>query len=536
MWKLKTMQQKNLPSGRAWSRKHHSTQLLRILSQSVFFGLFLYLLLGTHVSGQETIGAVERFFHFDPLLGLATFIASRTFFKAFLLAFVTIAVTVLFGRYVCGWACPLGAVLHFFSFLFRKLKWRKPRLEPNKHLAWKYLILIFVLVGSLFTLDFAGFLDPLSFLYRSFATAVLPAFSGAAGAGATALRQVGLPSTGDGWARFVQNLTINATFRQGLIIGVIFLGVVLLNAVRPRFWCRFLCPAGALLGLLARWNLVKLKIDADRCNGCRLCTLNCQAQASPYPNDKWNRAECMYCYACASECPHEAISFPLGLAPAKPQLVDLSRRKVIFTSTLSLLTVPLFNVSGSERPSEKLIRPPGALPEPQFLAKCIKCGACMKVCPTNGLQHASSEAGFLGIWTPVLVPRIGYCEYYCSLCTQVCPTGAIKELTVKEKTETKIGSAWIKQHRCLPYALGEPCRICEQRCPTSPKAILLVDSEFIVPGEKIPIQVPRVDPTLCNGCGVCETKCPVLDEPAIYCTSYGESRSEKNLSIPQFGK
>jgi formate hydrogenlyase subunit 6/NADH:ubiquinone oxidoreductase subunit I len=97
-----------------------------------------------------------------------------------------------------------------------------------------------------------------------------------------------------------------------------------------------------------------------------------------------------------------------------------------------LVTVPLFRLSPSvKRASEKLIRPPGALPEPQFLAKCVKCGECMKVCPTNGLQPTLSEAGTEGIWTPVLVPRVGYCEYYCSLCTQVCPTGAIEELTVE---------------------------------------------------------------------------------------------------------
>jgi MauM/NapG family ferredoxin protein len=520
------------PSERILSRKYLLIKLLRIVAQSLFFGLFLYLLLGTHATGKDSIAAVERFFHFDPLLGLATFVASRAFYKVFLWALATMAITALFGRYICGWVCPLGSLLHFFSFVFGKMKWRKARLEKSHPFVWKYFTLVILLVGSLFTLDFVGFLDPLSLLYRSFVTAVLPAVSVVSGTGAVLSQQIGMTSLGDRWAQLIRNLTLNAVFRQAILLGLIFLGIILLNIVRERFWCRYICPAGALLGWLSRWSLGRVKIDEEQCNGCHVCTLHCQAQADPYPNEKWNKAECMFCFNCAGECPNHAISYPLGLPSAQAHTMSLSRRKVVFASTLGMIATPLFRVSGAERPSEKLIRPPGATPEPEFLAKCIKCGECMKACPTNGLQFASDEAGFLGIWTPILVPRIGYCEYFCSLCTQVCPTGAIKELTVKEKTETKIGSAWIKKHRCLPYSVGEPCRICEQRCPTSPKAIQLVKSEFVLQDEVLEVLVPIVDPTLCNGCGVCETKCPVLDEPGIYCTSYGESRAEKELEFP----
>jgi len=151
----------------------------------------------------------------------------------------------------------------------------------------------------------------------------------------------------------------------------------------------------------------------------------------------------------------------------------------------------------------------------------------MKVCPTNGLQPASDQAGPEGFWTPVLVPRIGYCEYYCSLCTQVCPTGAIKELRIREKTEVRIGSAWINKDRCLPYALGQPCNVCEEKCPTSPKAIRMMEAETPLPDGSVEYpQFPVVDLDLCIGCGICETKCPVTDDPAIYCSSIGESRSQ----------
>jgi len=156
----------------------------------------------------------------------------------------------------------------------------------------------------------------------------------------------------------------------------------------------------------------------------------------------------------------------------------------------------------------------------------------MKVCPTNGLQAALNQAGPEGLWTPVLVPRIGYCEYYCSLCTQVCPTGAIKELKIKEKTQVRIGSAWIKKHRCIPYTTGERCTVCEEQCPTSPKAINMVDVDVVLPdGSWVTQGAPVVDQWLCIGCGKCETKCPQYDEPAIYCTSMWESRAENADSL-----
>jgi len=508
------------------SRKHRLLQVLRAVTQAIFFSLFFYLLLGTHVSAKDYIGAVERFFCFDPLIGLTAFIASRTFYKAFFLAVITIAVTVIFGRYICGWICPLGAMLQFFSFLFKKVKLNVPKLEGSRLLIAKYAVLLFVLVGSLFTLNLAGFLDPLSFIYRSFTIAVLPPLTLAGDASIGLLQKVGMSSPSEKMTQSLQDLMINSTFHQGLFIGLLFLSVLLLNMFRERFWCRYICPAGALLGVLAKRNLVKVELNADKCVKCNLCNLHCETQATPFPSKNWSPSECVYCYTCASICPTSAITFPIRTAPAGSKSIDFSRRKLILTSALGLVTVPLFRISNS-RASEKLIRPPGSLPEPKFLATCVRCGECMKVCPTNGLQAAFNEAGPEGLWTPVLVPRIGYCEYYCSLCTQVCPTGAIQELVIKAKTQVRVGSAWIKKHRCIPYTTGERCTVCEEQCPTSPKAIKLVDIDVFVPDGSVVTQgAPVVDYELCIGCGKCETKCPQYDEPAIYCTSMGESRAE----------
>lgn len=517
------------------SRKYRLFQILRIISQAIFFGLFIFLFLGTHFTGKDYIGHVEIFFHFDPLLALTTFIASRTAFASFALATLTIVTTFVLGRFVCGWVCPLGAVHQFFSFIFKKSKLLKPKKTQGNGLVWKYYIFIFILVGSLFALDLVGILDPLSLLYRSMATSIFPALAHGFSALIGLFYNVHLASVGDSLTQFLEGLTINAIFRQGFFIGIIFIGLVLLNLAKERFWCRYLCPLGAFLGIISRWNIFKLMVDEQKCIECNLCTLHCQTQANPFPNEEWKSAECVYCETCAAICPTAAISFPVKRTPEKIAAINLSRRKLILTTFLAFFSVPFFRISQAiKRSHEKLIRPPGALPEAQFLHKCVKCGECMKACPTNGLQPALAEAGPEGIWTPMLVPKIGYCEFYCSLCTQVCPSAAIKELTIEEKIRVRIGTAWINKNRCIPYFLGRPCIVCEEHCPTSPKAIKLVTVETILPDGTVAKQkAPVIDLDLCIGCGICEYRCPVMDEPAIYVISVGESRSERNqLLLP----
>jgi MauM/NapG family ferredoxin protein len=514
------------------SRKYRALQFLRILSQTAFFFLFFYLLLRTHFTGQDYISRVEIFFHFDPLLAIATAIASRVLFASFVLAAITVVLTLVAGRFVCGWVCPLGSIHQFFSFIFKKAKLLKPRKGDSgaMRLSWKYIILIVVLVASLFAVDLVGFADPLSFLYRSFATAVVPVFARAGTALIGLLYGLRLTSFGDATAQFFSSLSLNQTFQQGFLLGLVFLGVVLLNLSRERFWCRYLCPAGALLGVLARWNVPKVRIDMEKCIKCNLCTIHCQTQANPFPNEEWRSSECVYCYTCAAICPTNAVRFPVKARPESLESINLSRRRLIFTSVLAVVAAPFFKITpAAKRAAAKLIRPPGALPEPRFLQKCVKCGECMKACPTNALQPALNEAGPEGIWTPLLKPRVGYCEYYCSLCTQVCPTGAIEELTIEEKIKVKIGSAWVNKSRCIPYVLGSPCIVCEEHCPTSPKAIKLVRTEVqLIDGTVQTPLAPVIDLDLCIGCGICENKCPVVDDPAIFCTSVGETRSEKN--------
>jgi ferredoxin len=186
-------------------------------------------------------------------------------------------------------------------------------------------------------------------------------------------------------------------------------------------------------------------------------------------------------------------------------------------------------LAGQRSFSPALVRPPGALAENEFLSRCLRCGECMKACPTNAIHPAALEGGLEGLWTPVLRMNPGYCEYECTLCAQACPTEAIQKLELARKQRIHIGLASIDRNRCLPFAYARPCIVCEEHCPTPKKAIWLEDVEVPGPGgARLALKQPHVDPALCIGCGICVAKCVIKGDPAVRITSAGETRNPAN--------
>ena len=187
--------------------------------------------------------------------------------------------------------------------------------------------------------------------------------------------------------------------------------------------------------------------------------------------------------------------------------------------------------------SKKVIRPPGSVAEDEFLQRCIKCDQCIRVCPTNVLQPALFEAGVEGLWTPIMISKMGWCELNCTLCSQVCPTGAIREISIAEKLGAgpfeaqgpiKTGTAFYNRGRCLPWSMDTECVVCEEVCPTSPKSIFTRNVEITDRwGAVKELKRPFIDAEKCIGCGICEHECPVKDDPAVYVTAIGESRDKE---------
>jgi len=179
-----------------------------------------------------------------------------------------------------------------------------------------------------------------------------------------------------------------------------------------------------------------------------------------------------------------------------------------------LLAVPA-RFHPPERAS-RLLRPPGVRDEDEFLNKCVRCGECMKVCLKNALYPAAWQAGVVGIYTPLVIPRLGYCEYNCTLCGQVCPTGAIPKLPASSKQREVIGKAVFDKNHCLPFAKRIDCIVCEEHCPIPSKAIRSREVEVVgFDGSRKKVKEPYVVEDICNGCGICENVCPLETKAGI---------------------
>jgi ferredoxin len=452
---------------------------------------------------------------------LANLIASRTFLIASLLALITVLLTLVFGRAWCGWICPLGTTLDVVSLKRIRGK-RQPPSERWRNV--KYVLLIAVLVAALFGNLTLLALDPLTLLFRSMTVVVLPALDQTISVAEGSLYQI--PSMGDAlttfdaWIRPALLPSEPVYFNAVLLFGVIFIGVIMLNMFAPRFWCRYLCPLGGMLGLLSRVALFRRQVT-EPCKGCLLCTQSCPTGTiNPSKNYASDPAECTMCMECLEPCPRSLIQFTPGFSLAEGQDYDPSRREALVTFGMTLAALALLR---SDRLAKReplfLLRPPGAREvndDVLSMSKCIRCSECIRACPTNALQPAAFEAGVQGFASPIIIARMGYCEYSCNLCGQVCPVQAIPPLSLDEKQQTAIGKAYIDQSRCIAWSDHLHCIVCEEMCPLPDKAIQLEEGEVWGPDNTtVSVQLPHVLRDRCIGCGLCEYKCPLNGEAAI---------------------
>jgi ferredoxin len=242
-----------------------------------------------------------------------------------------------------------------------------------------------------------------------------------------------------------------------------------------------------------------------------------------------NKIECIDCFSCGALCPPKSktITYRWRWKPYH-SVPDLSRRQFVTTSVVSLFSLGLISVGlNNKKYKEKMIRPPGSLPEVDFLDRCIRCLECVRMCSSNGrcLQPSGIHNNILELWTPLAIMREGYCEYNCNLCGQVCPTQAILPLPLEQKKHTPMGLAYFDKNLCIPFAQNKDCIVCEEHCPTPDKAIKFVKKQVNLPdGSKKIIKYPYVRRDLCIGCGICEEKCPLPGTAGIYVNTDNELR------------
>jgi polyferredoxin len=457
----------------------------------------------------------------DPLLVLSHALASRTLLTGSALALLTVFATLIFGRAWCGWLCPLGTTLDLVSLHGRSRGRSKP---PEYWRRVKYVLLLLTLAAALFGNLTLLFLDPMTLVQRTLTVSIWPAANQLVSSAEALLYQVpGLAqpiSTLDTWLRPVFLPLTLAYFRDTVLVATLFILVLALDLVAQRFWCRYLCPLGGLLGLLSKPALFQRRLRQE-CKGCTLCTELCPTgtidAGKGYASDS---GECTMCLECLETCPRGLTTFAPGLSLPKWNDYDPSRRDALLAMGSAIAAVALFRSDAfAARQSPTLLRPPGVVngnDDVVAFTECTRCSECLRVCPTSGLQPAVFDAGVEGLGSPVLVPRLGYCDYSCNACGQACPVQAIPPLSLDQKRLQVIGAAYIDENRCLAWSDHTPCIVCEEMCPLPKKAIQLEAAQVWGPdGTRVDLQLPHVLRDLCIGCGICEYKCPVSGQAAI---------------------
>jgi len=496
---------------------------LRPVVQILFLFFFLSIFLKLSYPLRDHIGE-NFFFNLDPLIVLALALSGSAILMTLFASVITVIASVVFGRVFCGWLCPLGSIYDLFAHILPKRK-TQPAEGKGPYKNYKYYLLAFILASAVFGFSAALFFDPLVFLYRIFTFNVFPSVVLLINITMDIIRPLALKMGMMNLYMFSLEQPVFNVF--GFVNLVLFLAVVGLIVVERRFWCRNLCPLGAMLSLMSRFSLWGRHVSSD-CIHCSKCTRECPMNSIAEGHEDTSMRECIQCQRCETVCPTNAITFGFGSPTEQRFEVNPSRRSIIFSAVGGIVTALSAGTSrATKTTSETLLRPPGSLEEKDFLDACLRCGECMKVCPTNALQPAKLEAGIEGMFTPKLTPRVGGCEEQCNLCGQVCPTGAIRKLPVEEKQYAVIGNATIDRKLCIAWEQLKVCLICDEVCPFD--AI-----EFkMVKDEKGTLQRPFVTEDKCVGCGQCEFGCPVKGEAAIRVLPVNEVRKNDGSYITE---
>ena len=505
----------------------------RRLAQSLSLLLFFWLLWQMRAAadaGPADWLPPDLWLRLDPLVAFAVPAAMRECIPSLLPGLGVALLAVPLGRIFCGWLCPFGATLDLARFLgAQRPQRRAPRAQDTSESApgrppplpvagegprpprphWgKYLVLAAILAAAALGVNATFAASPIPLITRFYATLVFPLVQLAGKEGLDLLRPVGdaLHLNALAYAQ-VSVRRFEAIFFTLVFFGALFA----LERFRPRFWCRYLCPSGALLGLFSFRPLWRRRVSL--CTDCGRCRQLCPTGAiDPSPSHTAHR-ECLACRRCEAVCPgvtRFSVSPAPPLAPPHDPPGLPGRRQFLQAGLAGAACAAgsLLGLDSLQQPAElglirpaALIRPPGAVPEEDFLRLCLRCGACMQACPSNGLQPVYFTAGIAGLFSPVLVPRRGPCEASCNACGRVCPSRALRKLPLEEKQRAKIGTALVLREKCLAWEQDKRCVVCQEVCPYGAVSLRSL------PGREV--SVPFVKAERCFGCGACECHCPV---------------------------
>lgn len=441
-----------------------------------------------------------------------------------------VALTLLFGRIYCSVICPLGVFQDIVSWIAGKRK--KHRFRYSRALSWLRYGMLVIFIAALVAgfASWAALIAPYSAYGRIATNLFAPVYRW--GNNLLAL----LAERMDSYAFYSTEVWLKSL--PSLIVAIITLVVIVVLAWRNgRTYCNTICPVGTTLGLLSRFSLFRPTIDTTRCNGCQTCARNCKASCIDAKNHAIDYSRCVVCMDCIGRCTQHAIHYvprtraaKIAEHPAAPekQTGNNSRREFLtLTGVLAgsaLLKAQEMKVDGGLAVIEEKkvpkratpITPPGSQSAAHLAQHCTACQLCISSCPNQVLRPSGNLMTFM---QPEMSYERGYCRPECTRCSEVCPTGAIRPITVAEKSSIQIGHAvWVKEN-CVPLTDGVDCGNCARHCPTG--AIQMVASNPDVANSP---KIPVVNVERCIGCGTCENLCPARPFSAIYVEGHKNHR------------
>ena len=434
---------------------------------------------------------------------------------------VLLVLTLLFGRVYCSVICPLGVMQDIISWIHGKTKKKNRfRFSYSPAINWlRYGVLalfIVALVAGLHSL--VALIAPYSAYGRIASNLLAPVYQLGNNFFAWIAERAG------SYAFYSTEVWIKsgATFA---VAAATFAVVAVLAWKHGRTWCNTICPVGSVLGLFSRFSVFAPVIDTEKCRNCGLCGKQCKSSCINMKEHEIDYSRCVACMDCIETCKEGAIHYACRYgkkgspSPAQGN-VDKSKRAFLVSSAIATTAVAAkaqeMKVDGGlaeiERAtkSERQTRlvPAGSLSLKNFADHCTACQLCVSVCPNQVLRPSTS---LMTLMQPEMSYERGYCRPECTKCSDVCPAGAIRPISVEEKSSTQIGHAVVCLENCVVNTDEVSCGNCARHCPAG--AISMVRKN---PDDPKSLRIPVVNEERCIGCGACENLCPARPFTAIH--------------------
>lgn len=433
---------------------------------------------------------------------------------------VLLLLTLLFGRVYCSVICPMGVMQDIISWIHgRTAKKNRFRFSYSPAVNWlRYgMLALFIIMLVAGVNSLVALFAPYSAYGRIASNLFAPIY------------QLGnnlfawIAERADSYAFYSTEVWIRsgATFA---IAAVTFAVIAILAWKNGRTWCNTICPVGTVLGFVSRFSIFAPVIDTEKCRNCGLCGRQCKSSCINMKEHEIDYSRCVACMDCIEACKEGAIHYALrkrSCAPVKDDKVKDTGRRAFMTSTaiaVSAATLKaqeikmdggLAEIERATKPERKTpLIPAGSLSLKHFSQHCIACQLCVSNCPNGVLRPSTS---LMTLMQPEMSYERGYCRPECNTCSQVCPAGAIRPISVEEKSSIQIGHAVVNLDNCVVNTDGVSCGNCARHCPAG--AIKLVKKN---PEDTDSLRIPVVNEERCIGCGACENLCPARPFTAIH--------------------